>query len=310
MRIGLIDIGSNTSKLLIVEKKEPFAKEPFDVLEHISLPCRLYTSSPEQNFRIDQASIKLLINSLQVFLKSCDQYSVKKIRAVATEALRKSANSSAVIKFVQAELGLEIDVLSGTEEAKAVARGLQTDPIISQWQDYLAMDIGGGSIELIEISGKKIKQVQSLPLGAVRVAHSSLADPNSQINADSIRNARNYVSEILARELEFFPTNQRKLVATGGTIIYLRKILEKEKKLNRSSEIDCKDIIQIADQLSGMTKDERVFLFPDIPSERADIFPFGLLTIIEIMNFLGIESLTHSFHNLRYGLVNDLFESD
>ena len=61
--------------------------------------------------------------------------------------------------------------------------------------------------------------------------------------------------------------------------------------------------------MSASLLEERINQYPEIPPDRADIFPYGLLTVIEIMKYLGADQITHSFHNLRYGLMYDLMET-
>ena len=76
MKIGLIDIGSNTSKLLIAEKKSPISNDRFSVLKQVSLPCRLLCSSPNHSGQIENRELQLLLTCLQDLKKTCLQHEV------------------------------------------------------------------------------------------------------------------------------------------------------------------------------------------------------------------------------------------
>ena len=309
MKIGLIDIGSNTCKLLIAEKNILSPGQCFDVVEQTSLPCRLLPQSAEEPFEIGHHAIESLVVCLDIFQKTCADHSVVQIKAVATEALRKSANSLFILKEIEEKVGLKVQILSGIEEAKAVALGLQTDPIIKNWHDYIAIDIGGGSTEVIEVKNKRVHQIKSLPIGAVRLAYLSQNNSGGAVNEEMEKKVRKHIQNTLQTELNSFSFFEHNcLAATGGTIVFLRKILEKEQPLRSPSKIERVNVEEIARKTSAVSTKERISLFPAIPPDRAYIFPYGLFAILEMMSFGGFENLTHSFHNLRYGLVQECFE--
>ncbi len=309
MRIGLIDIGSNTSKLLIAEKKHSIPRDPFFVLEQVSQPCRLLNFSPDHTDQIEDQEYQRLLACLHDFKKTCSKHGVHRIKAVATEAFRKAANAYTIRQKIKDEVGLEIEILSGAEEAIGVTRGLQTDPQIKAWQNYVALDIGGGSIEVIEVVNQEANQVKSLPIGAVCVAHVNQVDLSSKISNLVQTKARKYVDEIIQAELNSFTVQPIRLAATGGTIVFLRKIMETEGLLPKPGWIERAKLEEILQRACAVSTAERVNLFPDLPPDRADIFPFGLLAILAIMEFLKVDHLIHSFHNLRYGLAHDFLDS-
>lgn len=307
MKIGLIDIGSNTSKLLLAQRQTSVANCSFDVLQEVSLPCRLFAPPIKYPFKIQHQEVELLVDCLNQFREICQKYSIDKIRIVATEALRKSSNSNEIVALIEDRLGLKIEILSGTQEAMAVARGLETDPVIKDLIDYTALDIGGGSIEIIKVRNKKVKELRSLPIGAVRMAHCGVGNLHSSITSKVKNEISTFVQKILQSEINSFVSPQTPLVATGGTFVFLRKILEKENLLQKSGYIEREIIKRIYEKLSSLPTKARIRYFPEIPPDRADIFPFGILTILEIMEFLNVDSLYHSFHNLRFGLIEDCF---
>lgn len=309
MKIGLIDIGSNTTKILIAEKNSSSNATNFIPIKEVSFPCRLFPKSTLKNFEIGSKEIDSLKSCLSQLKQSCEDHCVEEIRSVATEAFRKASNSPQIIKEVKQLIGLEIEVLSGLEEAMAVVRGLQTDPMLNDWMDFIAMDIGGGSLELIHVQNCQVMEVKSLPLGAVRMAQMHQADLNDQLKPEIQSKLVAFLRQFLKSEIPALGASNHTMVATGGTLVCLRKLLEREKRINTGGYIKLSDIESVSTNMSASILEERINRYPEIPPDRADIFPYGLLTVIEIMKYLGADQITHSFHNLRYGLMYDLMQT-
>ena len=157
MKVGVIDLGSNTSKLLIAQIKPFPGQQNFKILEEKSLPCRIFTLTEKKVLKISQEGSTRLVSCIDKFQNICQSHQTDHLIVVATEALRKAENSQEVTLFVEQQTSLKIKILSGQEEAKAVVKGLQTDPMINDLADYFALDIGGGSLELTiapEAAGK------------------------------------------------------------------------------------------------------------------------------------------------------------
>jgi len=234
---------------------------------------------------------------------------VEEVRTVATEAFRKASNSLQIIEIVKQFNGLEIEVLSGIQEAMAVAKGLQTDPLLKDWMDFIAMDIGGGSVELIHVQDCQVMEAKSLPLGAVRMAQMNQADLNGEMKPEIQSKLVAFLRQFLKSEIPMLGDSHHKVVATGGTLVYLRKLLEKEQRIDMGGSIKLSDIESVSKIMNAFLLEERITRYPQIPPDRADIFPYGLLTVTEVMKYLGVDQITHSFHNLRYGLMYDLMQT-
>ena len=285
-KVGLIDIGSNTCKLLIAGVCCSSSNKYLDVFHQASLPCRLFELSLLQQNQIGDLAINQLLFCLEEFLEICENHSVHQVRTVGTEALRKALNSSSIITKIEERTGLVVEVLSGNQEAKAIAQGLQTDPLFKMGNEYIALDIGGGSTELIEVKDNQLKQVNSLPIGAARVAYATSDNLHSKISFNHQKKARKYARIILEAELQLFSSTNEQLAATGGTIVFLRKILEKEEKILSTGQIEQSCLEEMIEMTCSFSKEQRIKHYPDLPADRADIFPFGLMVVSEIMNFL------------------------
>ena len=102
------------------------------------------------------------------------------------------------------------------------------------------------------------------------------------------------------------------LVGLGGAVIFLRKILATQKGLDfeKSSVLHLPDIIKLRQQVSRMSLEERIVSFPDLPPDRADVFPVACIIIEEILMNFKKSKIFHSFSNLRYGLLSSCHTND
>ena len=107
MKVALIDIGSNTSKLLIAQRAGSNTSEHFTIIEEDSLPCRLIDSSTNHDGVIDQQKLESLLLCLQKFKKTCERYGVKYIQAVATEAFRTAKTQAIYASILKKKQDLE-----------------------------------------------------------------------------------------------------------------------------------------------------------------------------------------------------------
>jgi len=309
MRLGLIDIGSNTSKAMVVENNSIAGKDGFTVLDQSSLPCRLLSKSAG-NTTLSTKQLEKLISSLISFQKFFQKYETDQVFAVATEALRKTDNALTVVSEVKAATSISIRILSGIEEARTVALGLKTDPALHNWSDYFALDLGGGSLEILLIQNSEVLHAHSLPLGAVTVSLASGVDPSGPISLNAEKKVRKYVQNILQNKLPNLPNSPSLLAGSGGTLVFLRKMISMELP----STMDCSsfslhDVEDFGRKTASIPLEVRAEKYPHLPKDRADIFPFGLFVLAETMKHLGANTITHSYHNLRYGLAQQIFSS-
>lgn len=298
-RYALIDIGSNTSKVLIAEKNG-LGKKSF--LDQHSLPCRLLSEKISETSRISEQSIEHLIDCIAELKEKIADWGVDLIRVVGTEALRKADNSHGVALHFKKQTGLTLEILSGHQEAQAVAEGLRTDPNLSHIESFLALDLGGGSLELIESSNGETKQAISLPLGAVAIASHSNISLKSPLPQELLFELRSYIETQLHLKASNFSQSPHTLIGCGGTLVFLRLLLE-DSNGKESSQISLSNVEFYLEKMFSLSLEERIAGFPKLPADRADVFPFGLLSVACAMKYLGHQRLIHSFHNLRHGLI-------
>jgi len=297
MRVGLIDIGTNTTKILIADYSPSHAVVEID---QTSLPCRLLHQDGDIE-NIENSSIDTLNRCLSTLAAHAKKKQVTHLFAVATEGLRRAKNSPQIVRQVAKVLGIDITILSGMEEAGAIAEGILTDPQLSRIKNFFALDIGGGSLELIRVQNRQCKAVHSLPLGAARLTKEFIAEPSLPYDAAHISAIEGFVRATLDSIETKFPALPN-LVGCGGTLVYLRKMIP-----GPSAEITLDALNSLRTRLTVLSLEERICEFPQLPRDRADIFPTGLIALESALRFLGLNSITHSYHNLRHGLVRQIY---
>ena len=305
MKVAILDIGSNTTKILVAEKDE------LGLLTEVaqkSLPCRLATGIGKGEFMLSASAIESTVKVISELLIFSKKFSPVLTKIVATEALRRLSNADVLIDRIKKDFGILIEVISGSQEASYIARGLLTDPIISSLTEFHAIDLGGGSLEIMKVINGTPQDINSLPLGAVVLAEKFLGNLSLKPLSGDILAMQNYISKMLCEDA--FSTTQKyvHLVCTGGSIVFLRQLICSLNKIEflSHSKLSLSDIKKITYQVNSLSLKERVVQFDKLPRDRADVFPAALIVVLELMKFLKLENLTHSFHNLRYGFAEEL----
>ena len=305
MKVAILDIGSNTTKILVAQKDD------LGLLTEVaqkSLPCRLATGIGKGEFILSDSAIESTVKVVSELLIFSKEFSPVLTKIVATEALRRLSNADVLIERIRKDFGILIEVISGSQEASYIARGLLTDPTISSLTEFHAIDLGGGSLEIMKVINGTPQDIKSLPLGAVVLAEKFLGNLSLKPLGGDILAMQNYISDMLREDA--FPITQKcvHLVGTGGSIVFLRQLICSLNNIEflSHSNLSLYDIEKITYQVNSLSLKERVVQFDKLPRDRADVFPAALIVVLELMKFLKLANFTHSFHNLRYGFAEEL----
>src|SRR6478609_4008626 len=194
MRLGVIDVGSNTVHLLVVDAH--LGAHPLPAYSHkIELRLSEYVAD---GGRIAQAGADRLVEFVRDCLTIADDHGVEDLLAFATSAIREAPNGDAVLSRVHAETGTELQVLSGPDEARL------TFLAVRRWFGWssgrlLVVDIGGGSLELAAGIDEEPDAAVSLPLGAGRLTRDWL--PGDPPSVAAARELRAHVRSALAEQV-------------------------------------------------------------------------------------------------------------
>ncbi len=306
-RFAFIDIGTNAMLCLIAEVAN---NGGFRVLDDLAEITRL-GQGVDQNQTIGSEGERRTRDVLERYLKTCRNLSVDEIAAVGTSALRDARNSGEVRERWQAELGLNVKVISGDEEARysflAVQRGLPLEG-----QELLVIDVGGGSTEFIRGSELGVSSAESIDIGSVRLTERFFhSDPVGEAECDSL---------VAAIDQELSPLRDRLndarsdlvLVGIAGTFTTLAAV---ERRLTRYSHnavhgafLSRNEVRRQIRLFQSKTLAERKEI-PGLEPKRADVILAGTYLTERIMASFGAEQIMVSDQGVRYGLLYERLAS-
>ena len=303
-KCAVIDVGSNTSKLLVAEVRNGTIQS---VYYQKSYPCRISSEKKVGNqLLLSKAKIVQLIATIRLLHSKSINFQPCTTILVGTEALRLTQNIAELKDGILQATGLSLSVLTGKQEAEGIALGIKTDPQFDKLESFHAFDLGGGSLEVLEVKQNKVALKASMPLGCVALLQMFIKEPAEPLGEKEQSLIFSTTKEMLVSNLPKLKPC-RFLIASGGTIVHLRKILDEISGYNENSvekvSFDRAYIQQLTESMCGLNMTERKIRYPQIPADRLDILPVGLLTILAVMEVLHIHKIHHTFHNLRYGLA-------
>lgn len=295
MRLGVLDVGSNTIHLQVVDGR--LGAPPIPNSSHKSL-IRL-TEFLDQSGAITQVGIDKITESIVLNMQSAEHLAIDELLAFATSAIREAKNSEEVIAHVNKVCDIDLQVLSGEEEARftflAARRWLG-------WSagDLLVLDIGGGSLEVARGADEDPIFKTSLQLGAGRLTRNFLkGDP---FTAKSIRGLEEYLESEIAPLAQSLVTFEKDIATgTSKTFRTLAKIAQNlSPKSGVHLTLDALD--QIVPEIQSLSIDQRTNL-PSVSAERAPQLVAGAMVARELMRALKLKEIRICPWALREGIV-------
>ena len=285
MRSSVIDIGSNSIKLLVAQGKS--ATPIFEKLSETRL------SPPAESVReyISAEAFSAGLEAVFELTREARKFSPQREIIVGTSLFRTAANAKDFARAVEKMTGTPMLILSGEEEAELISDGVATDPSVQM--PCAIFDLGGGSLEIIIKSGTEKQRSfrTSLKLGAVRMTRRFFKFPEQAIPDSELLALRKAVREETAAILpEKLPRGAQAVFCGGAASICSWLVPEK-------STAALEDFLK---EICRKTLSERIEL--GVPEKRADIFPAAIAVLAELCSVGEIISFSHSHRNLRYGL--------
>lgn len=309
MRVAVIDIGSNTIKLLVAARA---ANGGVDTVHYAVEEARIGRGLGGDHPTLAADGLQRGATAVAKLLALARTFEPTHIALVATSAVRDAANGAEFASRIQRETGLPVRILTGTEEADAIGRGLAADPALAGAQDFYLFDLGGGSLECLEFHARHTGQSVSVPLGCVRLTERLIADPTAPFTAANrtaiVAAVRGVFSGKATACFRFNLPAPATAVATGGTVTTVRAMLAAQagRSLDESDTcVTTTELEQLFARTASLSLADRRAL-PGLPAARADVFPTALATILEVATLARVERFTHSFYNLRYGIADEL----
>ncbi len=305
-RVAFIDIGTNTILCLIAEL-DP--RGTFRVLDDLAEIARL-GQGVDRTGQISWEGEKTSLDVLRRYLARARDLGVEEIAAVGTSALRDARNSDLVRARFAAELGFEVRVLTGEEEAVYSYCAAQKGLALSTTQ-LLVIDVGGGSTELIQGNETGVSRFASIDLGSVRLTERFLHSDPVQAN-ECERMVAAIDEEILALWGSWGNPAGLMLVGIAGTFTTLAAV---EKQLPRYSHSEVHgSMLALAEiqrqlrlyQVKSVTERKQI---AGLEPKRADVILAGAYLVERIMLAFDSEQVIVSDQGVRYGLLRERLKS-
>lgn len=297
-KIGIIDLGSNSARLVIVNL---FAEGYFMVVDELKESVRLGQDMERDGF-LKPARVAETIKTLKMFRKLCDASGATRIIAVATEAVRRAKNQRSFLDEIQASCGIKIRVLSPEEEAVLVYRGVINTMDIPKG---IVLEIGGGSTKIVYYNRRNMLNYVTLPFGAVTLTGLFAGDglkPEEQCEK---------IEQLFTEQLKQVEwlkevDDDVQMIGVGGSFRNLFKITKMVHKYPLDTVHNYKmyteDFMPVYNMIKVLDLDKKKKI-KGLSAERADILPAALAIIKSFINYFNIESFTFSGAGLREGIM-------
>ena len=306
-KAAVIDMGTNTFHLLLVELH---GKE-FKTIYKEKIAVKLGQGGITQN-QITPEAEKRALHTLEHFKNLIDGEKIDQIFAFATSAVRNATNGPDFVHKVKEQLGIQIHVISGEEEAQLIYEGIHFSGALDQ-RTSLMMDIGGGSVEFIIGNVQEVFWKRSFEIGGQRLLDAfHYHDP---ILPEEVEKLEQYCGEKLQPLLEAIATYQPSgFVGASGTFdtlidMYYATMLQCKLTGEHVFELPVKDFYQLFQLLVTKNRAERL-LIPGMIAMRVDMIVVASCLIDFILQHVQVESIRCSHYSLKEGAVSRMVSGE
>ncbi|MEI2737550.1 MAG: exopolyphosphatase [Chitinophagaceae bacterium] len=289
MRLAAIDIGSNAARLLITDViSGPQGVSEFIKTVLVRVPLRLGFDVFDKG-EISPAKVEKIIKTIKSYKLLLDVYEVKHLKACATSAMRDAANAADIIKKVKAETGIEIQIISGDQEASFIYENHIAENMNTA-ESYLYIDVGGGSTELTFFSDGKMIFKKSFNIGTIRLLKNQVDEATWDEMKEFIRSKTKGYHHVTA-------------IGSGGNINKIFSI--SKRKEGKPLTLDL--LRDYYKEFSNLSLAQRISLHK-LREDRADVIVPALLIYINAMRWADAEEIFVPKIGLADGLIHTLFE--
>lgn len=297
-KIGIIDLGSNSARLVIVNL---FEDGFFMVVDELKESVRLGQDMERDGFLKPQR-VAETIKTLRMFKRLCDVSGVTRIIGVATEAVRRAKNQRSFLDEIQTSCGVKLRVLSAEEEATLVYRGVINTMDIPKG---VILEIGGGSTKIIYYNRRNMLRFATVPFGAVTLTD-MLRDEDLKPEEQAAKMEELFLEKL--NEIDWLgeidPDAQ--MIGVGGSFRNLFKINKMVHKypldVVHNFNMDVETFYPVYDMIKVLDLDKKKKI-KGLSAERADILPAALAIIKTFVTRLNFTNFTFSGSGLREGIM-------
>lgn len=298
-RFAAIDIGTNSIRCIIAEASED---GKFKILDDEKATVRLGERLALTGMISDEASQRAL-ETIQRFRKLLAGMNVEAIEAAATSAVRTATNGKQLVTKLSKELGHEIKVISGEEEAELTAASALSN-FDMYGKRYAMIDIGGGSVEIVTAYGNHVEECYSIDLGAVVMTDRFLTcDPTAE---NELRKLQRHIRECLKRTFTGKKFSVDSFIGSGGTLTAIGCMAMQMRKDNyvsiHGSEVLRAEVVHLLAMLIHKDLKGRRTI-QGLNQDRADIIVAGVVLVDELMRFFDANRVLVNERGIREGLL-------
>ena len=287
MRLAAIDIGSNAARLLIQDiTTYKDGSLDYTKVNLLRVPLRLGFDVFESGI-ISEHKTKELIETLKAYRHLMKVYDVKSYRACATSAMRDAKNGKEIVDRVQKEIGLNIEIITGSQEAEILYETHLAEKLDNK-SNYLYIDVGGGSTELTLYSNNKISFKQSFNIGTIRLLK------------DKVDTA--IWDEMKAASKKYCKSNTL-AIGSGGNI---NKVFSISKRKN-GKPLSLDILKEYYKEMNALTVEERIHKY-GFKEDRADVIVPALSIYTTVMRWANISEIYVPQIGLADGIIKLLLK--
>ena len=304
-RLQVIDIGTNSVRSIVVEVPVGGSRQ---VIDDEKAMTRL-GQGLQATGQLDPEAVDRTIEALKAMRDIGASLGVSDVRAIATEAVRRASNGAEFVARALAETGTEIEVVSSEEEGRLVWLSAEAQVDDAPWA--AVVDIGGGSVEIVQVLEGEPVDIVSLRLGARVLAEKFVTE--DPISDDAFKKLKRYVRKTLRANVDPLIARADPLVGSGGAVTTIASVVAGMRGRRYESlhglEIDRVEVMQLLGILSHSDTAERLKL-PGMPAERVDVALTGTLVLAEVMKLMGASGVLVNARGIREGVVIDTLSSE
>ena len=291
--LGVIDIGSNSVRLVVYEGATRAATPVFNEKILCGLGRQVATTG-----RLGKESMERALAALARFHGIARILNVKNVRAIATAAVRDAADGASFIAAAEKATGVKIEILSGSKEAELAAFGIRMG---FENPDGIAGDLGGGSLELIDISKDTLNGAATLPLGGLRLIDTT---------EDRLDKASGVIDEQLTRLPWLSKGKGRPFYAVGGTWRAFAKLLMAQNnyplRVMQGYSVPAAQALNFCETIRRTKKISDLPAIGEIAKARREVLPYGALVLEKLLRAMGSSDVIFSVFGIREGLLFSL----
>ena len=303
MKIASLDLGTNSLILTVAEWNGTAFTPLFEDVQVVRLGQDL-----AKRGSLHPEAKKRCLKELQNFSEKIAQFEIENVLAAGTAALRNAGDGVQFVQEIEDQLGFSFRIISGDEEASLTFKAIQHE-FADLAQQFIMIDIGGGSSELVVGDGDIILSKTSLEVGTV-----SFTERFVQHDPPAI-DELNAASSVIAELMHQFPAGSTSSMAVGvaGTVTTLKAVDVEMDEYDpcavHRSQLNKDDVVRLGKLFRSMPTKQRVKI-KGLPPMRADIIPMGATILETLMKELNLESVYVSDRGLRWGLLYDWIEKN